>query len=67
MPRRSTPPPRKFDLAQEIALGIDLLPQDETGAVTVTIPRDAFTVQPFVPAGGPARTFSDSDDAHPRR
>lgn len=49
------------------ALGIDLRRQDETGAVTVTIARDAFTVQPFLPAGGDQRTFPNSNDAHPRR
>jgi ComEC/Rec2-related protein len=49
------------------ALGIDLVRQDETGAVTVTITRAAFIVQPFLPAGGPTRTYANSHATHPRR
>ncbi len=45
------------------ALGIALFRQDETGAVRVTIQRDGFVVAPFLPAGGPARTFSFFHDA----
>jgi ComEC/Rec2-related protein len=38
------------------ALGIDLYRQDETGAVTVTVRADSFTVTPFL--GGPPHTYA---------
>jgi beta-lactamase superfamily II metal-dependent hydrolase len=36
------------------ARGITLLRQDATGAVTITVRRDRYLVQPFLPAGTPA-------------
>ncbi len=55
------PPEERLPAAWEADLrkaGIDLLRQDVTGAVTVTIQRDRFIAAPFLPAGGGPRTFS---------
>lgn len=49
------------------AAGIPLFRQDETGAVTVTIRADAFTVTPFLPAGGPPQTYPISHATDPVR
>jgi ComEC/Rec2-related protein len=49
------------------AQGIDLIRQDEAGAVTVTIRRDAFTVKPFLATVGPARTYPNSHATDPLR
>ncbi|MDD5201020.1 MAG: ComEC/Rec2 family competence protein [Terrimicrobiaceae bacterium] len=49
------------------ALGIDLIRQDESGAVTLTIRRGAFTVTPFLPAAGPPRIFPTSHAPHTLR
>jgi ComEC/Rec2-related protein len=43
-------------------LGIALLRQDETGAVSVTVREDSFTLAPFLRAGGPSRTFPNAPD-----
>ena len=48
-------------------LGIPLFRQDETGAVTVTIRADAFTVAPFLPTGGPPLTYPTSHATDPVR
>ena len=42
------------------ALGIDLLRQDDTGAVTVTVKADSFIVAPFLSTGGAMRTFPNA-------
>ena len=46
------------------ALGIDLFRQDETGAVTVTVRADSFTVAPylFILAAVEPRTFPNATD-----
>ncbi|MGH8047964.1 MAG: ComEC/Rec2 family competence protein, partial [Chthoniobacterales bacterium] len=43
------------------SLGIVLLRQDETGAVTVTVRPDSFTLTPFL-AGNAPRTFPNATD-----
>jgi hypothetical protein len=44
------------------SLGIALLRQDETGAVTVTVSKDSFTLTPYLPGGGKPRTFPNATD-----
>lgn len=43
-------------------MGIALLRQDETGAATVTVRPDSFTIAPYLPTGGAPRTFPNATD-----
>ncbi len=45
------------------SLDIDLFRQDETGAATVTVGADSFTLTPYLSASNPPRTFSHATDS----